>query len=331
MVTLASAKASRLQRVAGTCSNTDDFLDLVNEATRMLMNRGNWWNTVKRVQFCSYNNCLTFPRQVGTLLALNTCGRSIPPKNNWYNFSDVLPEDVTHWQQNGHGFGGCNHGFAAVDSGTTSVFNQIPCNTARYVRFYVVQPGDAGKTITIFGIDGNGQTVRTLRADGTFQDGAVLTLAVPFVNSGITLRRLDRVIKDPTDGPIYGYQDDGTNLYDLAYYEASETLPEYRTNCIETGGCAKKQYTALVKLQFIPVQHDDDLVLIDNLDALAMMIQALKQSDAYDHQGAEVATMRAVKELNLELRNKLPIAQTPARVHYQGGASLLRQRIGYII
>lgn len=339
MLTLGEAKNSRLQRIAGLCSSTEDWLELFNDSVRMLMEMGNFWNTVKRLTFCSHNNCLTSPRRVGTLLALNTCGHSIPPKNHWYQFNDVLPEDVNHWQQFGHGFGSCNHGFAAADNGTTSVFNQIPCLNDRYVRFYPIELGDVGKTITIFGIDGNGLVIRSLRTDGTFQDGVVLTLALPFVQTTFLVRRVDRVIKDPTDGPIYGYQFDGANLFALATYEPSETLPEYRTNCILTGGCGhrtgncgccSRQYTALVKLEFIPAQFDSDLIAIDNIDAIALAMQANKVSDAYEDAGAEVKMQRAVHRLNLALRNKLPVESTPARVHYQGTAHLTKLRIGYL-
>jgi len=83
-----------------------------------------------------------------------------------------------------------------------------------------------------------------------------------------------------------------------------------------------------VKLEFIPVQFDNDLIQIDNLDALAMMVQSLNQNDNYDSQQAEVMQARAVKEMNLELRNKLPIDTVPVRFQPYGNAFLNRQMIG---
>ncbi len=336
MITLLDAKQSRLRRVAASCPNSADFLEAINDATRMLMNRGNWWTTVRRMTGCVYNNCLVFPRSVGTILALNKCGNSIPPKNYWYGFSAVLPEDVLN---HGRCSDRCWGDVAGRDDGTTPVFNQIPCLNDRYVRFYCMQPTDEGKHITIYGIDSNGQVIRSERSDGTFQDGVELTLAIPYVQTTFLVRRIDRVVKDPTNGPVHGYQFDGATLYDLAHYEPSETNPEYRQMRIVGGcspvntttGCCPSQITALVKLQFIPVQFDNDLIQIDNLDALAMMVQALNQNDNFDAQQSEIMTARAVKELNLELRNKLPIDTTVVNFQPYGTARLNRQAIGRLM
>lgn len=273
-------------------------------------------------------------------MAINKCGHSIPPKNHWYGFSSVLPSDVIAHNQNcGQlGMGGCWGDIAAVDNDTTAVFNQIPCLNDRYVRWYPSQPTDVGKTVTIFGIDTNGQTIRSTRDDGTIQDGLVMALDLPYVQTTFLVRRIDRVIKQATDGPVHGYQFDGQTLYDLAAYDASETLPEYRQSRIVSGcvtnscnaSCCTASITALVKLKFIPALRDDDLVLIDNLDALAIGMQSIKQSDAYDHAGAEVAMARAVHTLNLDLRDKLPIDQIPVKVHYYGVNPTRRTRIGQV-
>jgi hypothetical protein len=83
-------------------------------------------------------------------------------------------------------------------------------------------------------------------------------------------------------------------------------------------------------LEFVKATRPDDLILIDNLDALALGMQSAKLADAYDSQGAETMMARAVHELNLDLRNKLPIDQIPVRFSPQGTASLRRLKIGSI-
>jgi hypothetical protein len=267
------------------------------------------------------------------VLAINRCGNSIPPKNQWGDFNAVLPEHVHHW--NRFGTFPCAHDFALVDRGTSPVFNQIPCLNARYLRFYITEPSDAGKTITIFGKSG-GIEVLTTRSDGTIQPGLVVSLAIPFVQTSILFDNVDRIIKDVTDGPIYSYQWDGANLFPLATYAPSETLPDYRTSRIESTGCVTNcavfpsQISALVKLQFIPVVHDDDQVQIENVEAQALAIQSIKLSDAFDSAGAEQMMARAVHVLNLELRTKLPIDQIPVRFAPQGTAHLSRRKIGLI-
>ena len=186
-------------------------------------------------------------------------------------------------------------------------------------------------------MDSNGQTIRSERTDGTFQDGIVLTLAIPYVQSDFLIRRIDRVIKEETDGPVRGYQFDGGTLYDLASYDASETNPDYRKSRITGGcgssrpGCCPSQITALVKLAFVPAKYDDDLILIENLDALALAVQSIKMSDAFDSDEAEKLMLRAVHECNLDLRNRLPLDQTQISFKPFGTADLRRNRIGRLI
>jgi hypothetical protein len=148
------------------------------------------------------------------------------------------------------------------------------------------------------------------------------------------IRRVDRIIKSPTVKYIWGYQFDGANRYPLAVYQPSETLPEYRTSKILSSGCGTNcnnwpsQIEAFVKLKFIPAKAPDDLILIDNLDALALGMQATKLSDAYASQESEQMMSRAIRDLNLDLRDKLPIDQIPVRFEPFGTASLNRRKIG---
>jgi len=317
---------SRINRISGVCAGSPDWYQLLNDATRQLMRRGNWWGTVKILRGCIYNNCLTWPRTTGTVLALDA-GGSIPIKNSWYEFNAVLPEHVHHW--NRFGRFNCNCNLALVDNGTAPVFNQIPCLLLRYLQFYITQPSDAGKTITVFGVDGNGLDILTTRSDGTIQPGIVLTLALPFVQTPTPLQRVDRIIKDVTDGPVYGFQFDGIHQWPLATYAPSETLPDYRTSRVSCGtACCPTQISAFIKLEFIKATRPDDLILIDNLDALALGMQSAKLSDAFDSQGAEAMMARAVHELNLDLRNKLPIDTVPVHFSPQGTAHLRRLKIG---
>lgn len=332
MLTLGAARnARRLKQISGVCTTSSDFVDIINDSTSALMDRGSFWNTLRRMRGCIYNGCITWPRQVGTVLAMNRCGQSVPPKNQWYDFDAVLPEHVHHW--NRFGAFPCAQDLALVDHGTSPVFNQIRCLLPRYLRFYITEQSDVGKTITIFGKSA-GVEVLTTRSDGTIQPGLVVSLAIPFVTTSIAFDNVDRVIKDETDGPVYGYQWDGLNLDALATYAPGETLPDYRTSKIQTTGCTTScdswpsQISAFVKLQFIPVVHDDDEVQIGNIEAQALAIQSIKLGDAFDSAGAESIMARAVHVLNLELRNKLPIDQIPVNFSPQGTAHLSRRRIG---
>jgi hypothetical protein len=73
-------------------------------------------------------------------------------------------------------------------------------------------------------------------------------------------------------------------------------------NCGE-GDCVSRPLIALVKLRFVPVVLDTDLVLIDNLDALKNMIQSIKYAEAGDDRMADKYEARAIRELNMGLRD----------------------------
>lgn len=321
LTTLASARQSRLKRIASACPDSRQFLDLLNDATRELMNRGSWWGTVKKIKLCSYAGCLAWPKFVGTVLATNIAGKNRPVQGGWYEFMDLVGQDVNPnriWPSN----------VVTVDDGTTPVFQNIPCGTPMYVQAYSRRSNDVGKTVTIYGIDYNGQVRMTTWPDGVYREGEVLTLtsgAPPAAaTTGTTYREITRVSKDVTEGPVDLYYYDGTYLHEAAHYSPREMEPNYRHSTIQgwrsAGCCSLRTITALIKLQFEPVYDDNDVVLIENLDALALAMQSIKASDANDSDNAEKMMARAVHTLNLELENKHPLGQTPIYVSGFGTA-----------
>lgn len=330
-LTLAQAKSSRLNRISGICPDSDDFLELLNDATRQLMRRGNWWGTVRKIRLCVYEGCFALPAYVGTVLATNLNHHPVKMSNHWFEFIPVQQTDWCcdrKWVSN----------IAAELDGTTPVFQNIPCNPAMKVRAYPRCQSDLGKTLTIYGIDSNGWPVRTERSDGTIQDGELITLVLPYADTDTFWRTITRVDKDVTDCPVdlFAHNLETDSLIDLAHYMPHETNPDYRhlrihSGCGATTGCCPATVTMLIKLAFVPVTSDSDLVLIDNLDALALAIQATKRSDAYDAQAAELDMARAVHELNLDLRDKFPNDTVAVAVSPYGTAHLRNQGIGSLM
>ena len=332
LTTYALAKASRLKRIASACPGSALFLDYLNDATRELMTRGSWWGTVKKIRLCSYAGCLAWPKFVGTVLATNICGRNAAVQGGWYEFMDLVGRDVNPnrlWPSN----------VVTVDDGVTPVFQNIPCGTPMYVKAYCQRSNDVGKTVTIYGTDVYGQTRMTTWPDGVYREGEVLSLTSGVPPLGATTstlyREITRVSKDVTEGQVNLYYYDGASLYDAAHYGPRETEPSYRHNTINgwrsSGCCAAKSITALIKLQFEPVYDDSDVVLIENLDALALAMQSIKLSDNNDSDGAEKMMARAVHTLNLELENKYPLGQTPIYVSGFGTATPARAGIGRVL
>jgi hypothetical protein len=205
------------------------------------------------------------------------------------------------------------------------VFQDIQ-GDGRTIRAYNQSALDNGKNIYIFGEDNNGQRLMTQGA-GPWVDGLQLTLkataAQPYVETPIFIRRIDRVIKDVTTAPVrlFAWNGSASVLEDVAYYEPSETHPNYLKTrvhmpCFSGVDCSgnatnSSGVVALVKLQFIPVVTDNDLVLIDNLVALKHMIQCIRAEESLDTQTAREFLIMAVDELNQELADQNPEWQIP--------------------
>lgn len=346
MLTFGQAKQSQeLARVSGVCGSSDDFRSYLNQAVRMLMKRGNFWGTVQLLRFCVYNECLVFPRQVGTVLAVNSCRHAINLWNNWFQFARMGGwGDIAMAGFRGNGFIGdrldCHGDLNMINPGTTPVYFQIPCGQTRYVRWYPAVRADIGKTMTIFGIDSNGQVVRTKNAQGVWQEGETITATLPFVSTTIQYREIIRVTRDKTNAPtrLFYYNADQNVLNDCAVYDPPDVNPDFRFTRIPMAGlnrtvlCANgsRQVSALVKLEFIPVENDNDLVLIGNLDAIALTIQGIRKSDGGDSGGGEADIARAVHDMNLELRDKFPQQQTPISIRPAGAVGARRAGIGMI-
>lgn len=303
-------KASTVGNVIGNCPDNDDFLAYVTEACSRLLRRGDWANTVVPIQICTYAGCAVFPRYVKAVRKMNLCGaRPLPVNGLWWQFLDTTER--------------CNRGswwgrnINAQANGITPVFSDI-YGDGRYVRAFCMTQADIGKSVTIFGEDNNGQALRTMQSDGSYTDGIVLTLAIPYVQSLVMVRRIDRVLKDQTQGnvPLFAYNLADNVLEPIAVYEPSETNPQFirfKMNiprCTtwptgQVGDCGRTlPIVALVKLQFIPPKTGTDLVLLPP-DAIKDMVQSIRFKESGDIASANEYEKSAIRELNLEINELL--------------------------
>lgn len=337
-MTLAEAKASTLSDVASACPSSAKFIEYVNQAARQLLRRGSWENTVQKIRICSYTGCLVWPRWVEIPLAIMACGQHVTLKGNWFEFMPVDGGDLRavayQFGPNGGSALGGTLGYsavAAVNQTFTPVQREIVGPDGQYLRVYINQAADVGKKMTVFGLDENNQTIRTTHPDGVYRDGVVITFTGTFAGPSFKIRSVTRVLKDRTAGMVNLFQYDATGdkLIDCSLYEPSETNPQYQKTIVNagiyaagTGGsCCAVPYTALVKMKFIPATSDNDPVLIDNLDALKLMILAIKMGDAGEISAKREYEKDAVREMNLQLRNTMPLDQVPVSVNPFGKAT----------
>lgn len=304
LLTLQEVRDSGVINISGVCANSDEFTRLINEATRRLMRRGDWPETVLPIYVCIKRGCVVFPRYVLQVRKLNYCKCPVQVRNNWYQFGDYRTYR-----------GNCGWNASVLGQTQTPTFQDVQ-GESRLIRVYPRCQNDLGKEIKLFGLDNYGQPL-TEKVDGTWVQGITLTLALPFVSTAVYVRSIDRVLKDETECPVnmYAYNAETDSLEDLAQYDGSETNPSYSKYQIKicTGKPCDESFpiVAMVKLRFIPAKNADDLVLIENIDALKDMVQSIRLREQGDGDGANEFELSAIRELNLQLRDEFPEDEMP--------------------
>lgn len=239
--TLADArKESVIKKAAASCSSSQDFVDQVNEAQRKLLRKGSWFSTETLVRICYYDNCLTWPRYVGTIEGMRYGnGTPIQVRNQWYTILSGIGQygQMGSWggSWGGAGFGnsdgawaggGSYPNYSAIQNSTlqytdySPFYRKIYGCTGAYLRVLGLKREDWGKKVTFFGTDWQGQPLQHRDSDGIWQSGIVVTLgntlSEGFVQTSIKVRHVESVTKDLTQGNVMVYQwDAGEVTYPL--------------------------------------------------------------------------------------------------------------------
>jgi len=321
--TLADSRNSpAIKAVAGKCSSTQEYADLVNRAIGILIKRGAWFGTEVLARFCVYGCRVVWPRYVGTFLGARFCKYGeIEVRNNWYS--------ILSWPQCRAGFGWKADTIVFSDGGLTPFYGEITGNTGKYLRYHVVKNNDYGKTINFFGKKYGDQPLQE-KVSGNWVNGITLTAANPIAQSTDLVTKVTQVTREATEGMtyVYTYDPTTTELVDVAAYEPNETNPQYRSSIIngiksipghvDSYGRCVRQIEALVKLNYIEATAERDFLIIGDFEALALAIQAIKFREANDPAMAEKYLQMAISELNFESRDKNPGQQFVVQVNTMG-------------
>ena len=318
MLTLAQCQTGQFQTASGYCTNTQPFLELLNDVVDQYMARGDWDCTLMPVRVCIVNGCVTWPRYVGQVRKINMCRGNATVQNVWYNFleNNNGSRGIYGWNA------WCGEERKMTAQYRTPTYNDI-YGPNLYVRLYPMVPDDVGSVVTVFGTDNNGQPLVTNNGNGTWSQGINITLALPFGSSSIPVSTITRVAKPVTQGTVnmFAYDAIQNVLFDLAVYEPSETNPNYlryqlegawnqpngQTSCCQ--GQCPQSVIALVKLQQLPIASPTDLVIINNRRALLMGIRAMKLEDANSFAEADKCWQRGIEALNRQLEDANPDEQ----------------------
>lgn len=350
-LSLADAKASDIPNNVNLAPCDPRFVALLNKAQSRLANAGRWWGTYQAMRVCVTNGCITWPRSVKTVEAMNLCGYGIPVRNQWYEYRENVcaprigcgtnPGSQGGW----NGWNGCTQE-QLLDRNRVCQFTNLPSYCQ--IRIYPTVTTDAGKKVVLQGNDSNGEPIRTI-INGVWAYGTEVTLANPFVTSGFSFLPplLTGVQKDITNGNllVYAYEAASDTETLIAVWEPSEKAPVYRrdrlaylptrgngngSHCCDRGnGCEPRDTTcagpvadAMVRMEFIPALVDTDWLFISSLEAIEhMMLSQLKRTQN-EYPESEVESAQAVKLLRQQLDAYNPPERQVLNVEVMGTAGL---------
>lgn len=328
-------------RLMGICPrDADGVIDdrvyqICNRASYRMLNRGDFIGSMQLIRFCISSGCITLPRQVERIDEAMLNGVPLSIHNPWWQF--VPPTSPRCGGGYWGGYGPFTWGGGHMeDRGYYATFRDINPGSKK-IRIYPNSPNDVGEEVYVQGMDDNNQF---LLEDPAY-NGIKLTLAMPYVESSVYVSSILGVIKPVTEGNLDLYEVDtldGNSRRLLATYEPSETTIQLRRYRVPGFSCCAesddstttKTLLALVKIKHLPVSRPTDYLVIENPAAFEEMIRCLEKKDADQNQQATEAELNAVRELNLEKRNRSPKSQLTVAVRTQGSAQPYRKGIGQI-
>lgn len=173
MLTWGQAKTQLARTVAGGVSPLDPRVSLrLNEACQRLFSATDFKGKHERYAFCTESGCITLPRHLETVLAVDVDGFKYNIRNDWFEFIEggpgtMCPDsyNITALIDRGDGWPG---------------FRDVTGNCP--LRVYADLPEDTAAKLLVQGVNADKNEVMTMR-DGIWEMGE----KIPIANTGPSL------------------------------------------------------------------------------------------------------------------------------------------------
>ncbi len=286
--TLQDAYDFGIPKVLSLCAG-DEARRIINEGQQILLNRGLWWGCYQKYRVCVSSGCLTWPRQVASILSMTVCGQPVKQRNEWFEYLEngwgMRNQDSCDGQNfnRAEGIGVCSFEDMAADGS-----EQI------YVESSAPEADETW--ILLLGYDNSGRWVRFFDVDlGEWHDGEYVAISAGGAYSATKFSSLTAVQKDPSRGVVrlFKYNPDTVATTLMAVYDPDETNPSYRRTFLpgltaSDGECGTTAVTIMAKMEFIPVKNLKDFLLIGNLPALKLACMSVDKKEKGLYPEAEI-------------------------------------------
>ena len=306
--TLQDALTELMPRINGGACKPSTAIDRINQATRRIMNRPRKPVHIERViRFFTDKDTITLPREVEKIIHYTMDTRPAPMFSKAYEFVSGGWGEL--------GCSSCIPGKFLVDRGNhySTMFDlpSMGCDEEkggpkfdafRLVAFSTAE-SDTQRELTIYGTNDKNETLGSPlpgmklpinRWHGGVEGELFMDLlSFPvdrFNTSPKSVRDVERVSKDVTDGfvSLYSYDPETHQMFFLAKYHPQETNPRYRRYRITSPNYTHgTSIYALCELGYVPMTSLDDVLIIQNMDALKMMVMAIEFENEREFQAAK--------------------------------------------
>lgn len=275
--------------------------------------------TIRCVRVCGHNGCITAGRDIQKILKARIDGKFAHVFDKWYEFLEggpgMLDDDSTNYVD-------------LIDRSQVVTQYDIP-EPMRVMVFSDTAELSTSRML-IRGFDETNREVRT-QVEGEWIMGEYVPITRDigyYTRNKFSL--ITNILKPVTNGYVYlsaVTADDWSNpatftREHLAGYHPDETRPSYRRYSFKTSAyqCVEDydyRINALVKMKFVPLSHSSDPVIIDNMPAYKMMLQAMRYYDAGD-ENKGLAYERHAERVLLENTEDYETVQAVPEVQVKG-------------
>ena len=316
--------------------------DRVFEACRRLMAKADWVFTTRLIRARVAFQHFPLPREAEAIRWANICGAPARVFGPAYEFVWAGPGEIKHMVT--------QTGFKnLVDAGPFCTMYDIPpietfAATASpvertlgegfYLAAFSTQDTDGTKEVVLRGLD---KYDAELGASSEFapteslritpwQHGIEGSISTPWSKVNLTTRRYRQLTdwtKPVTGGHIslYAVNPDTNYVYLLAKAHPLDTKPLWRRYKIAgqalPGQADHANILMLCKLRALPFTADDEVLPIQNLDAVKAMVMAIKLENEQNLTGAQAYEATAVRLLNEQQANVDVNAGMPTIIDHQ--------------
>ena len=323
---------------AGTC-NTQLIDDRINEACRRLLVKADLPYTTRQLRMRTDNGCFPLPREVEKVIWVNFDNYPGRVFNQHYEFLSSGPGEI-----NAHRPGSGIKDL--VDAGLYAFMFDMPsietltgeCCTDRTLgeglNIIAVSDSaaDTNLSVTIYGTNRlqmdlpsedlqinqwSGGVEGQLDIGGGWSDSAVIKTSTQLY------RELKAWKKPVTTGyvSLYAIEKSSNKMWFLAKAHPDDTRPMWRRYKITNRSCGGVEDCScilmLVKLKWVKMTRADDILCVQNLDAIKQMVISLREENAGKLQDAILYEQNAERLLNAQIKEHEVAGGTPILVDWE--------------